>query len=249
MINEAKRAAGNSAAAQDVINTPNIQPAIITTGYMQQVPFKSMAELSDGVHVPYNGEYFRRTMNDAYGASQGQAAIGQVQSGYYPAYTDTLPPFSHQPFTLEWNGSKYVPDFIPEHIRITGYYYKDYQELKNAYRKEKSIANRYHEMDKRLDGYVATYGKLIEEIQLLHLQLDAYRMVWSAREYLKQTDKNNYEAYHTLSDAMMDIHHEAADWNAIRAKYANLDTIPGINTPSLDSSLRGKCEHMEDRSI
>lgn len=46
--------------------------------------------------------------------------------------------FEPTPFTLTWDDDHYVTSFKPEYIKVTGYYEKDYRELKEALEHEKS---------------------------------------------------------------------------------------------------------------
>lgn len=239
MINEAKRATIESMIDNAANSIPNAQDATITnqprtTGYMQQVgrgirrpgavPFKSMADY--GAEPVYTNAL--------------EAATGQVQ---YPS-ASTLPPFLHVPFTLEWNGSKYVPDFIPDHIRVTAFHYKDYQELKNAYRKEKSRASQVPELKTVIDGLLKVQDSLIKDIERQALQLRAYAIVWSAREYLKVTQPLDYAAYALLTHALGDLITDQADWQNIKAKYKGYDA-----TGRCIEQITAIEYHTEDRSI
>jgi hypothetical protein len=66
--------------------------------------------------------------------------------------------------------------------------------------------------------YTARIKELEEQLEYEKLKADAYRMVWSAREYLFITDNENYSARRVLSTALDNIDFQN-DYTAIREKY------------------------------
>jgi hypothetical protein len=176
--------------------------------------------------------------------------VSNPPTGHY--YTTGVPyvPPVHQPFTLTWNGQHYVPDFVPADIRVTAYHAKDYMELKKAFRELQTKADMSTSLTQALDGTIKYLRQLnldiCDRVDYLHEKLDAYKHVWSAREYLKVVEPDNTEAYRLLTDTMSNIRWESQDWPMIKEKYAR------INTDGIDLSVRGKSDHEdspEERSI
>jgi hypothetical protein len=173
--------------------------------------------------------------------------VSNPKSPYYPAtghyYTTGVPyvPPVHQPFTLTWNGQHYVPDFVPADIRVTAYHAKDYMELKKAFRELQTKADMATSVTQALDGTIKYLRQLnldlCDRVDFLHEQLDAYKHVWSAREYLKVVEPDNTEAYRLLTDTMLNIRWESHDWPGIKERYAR------INMKGIDLSVRGKSGH------
>jgi len=70
--------------------------------------------------------------------------------------------------------------------------------------------------------YTERIQKLEEELEYERLKNDAYRMVWSAREYLKslpQTKGTDAAIHYVLSGALNTLERERVDGKAIRDKY------------------------------
>lgn len=67
--------------------------------------------------------------------------------------------------------------------------------------------------------YVERINELEEQLEYEKLKADAYRMVWSAREYLRVTQPENYAGLANLSSALNTLEVERVDGVAIREKY------------------------------
>lgn len=152
--------------------------------------------------------------------------------------------FNHQPFTLTWNGQHYVPDFVPTDIRVTAYGHADYMEVKQAYNEAKKEAVLVPVLSKQVTRLQEQAFNACDIIDELHEKLDAYKHLWSAREYLDKLDikETNVEARIILNNALYDIRDTEFDWKAVRNKYASIDSSGRKIVAPHESSL-------EERSI
>jgi hypothetical protein len=162
-----------------------------------------------------------------------------VSTVAYGGYTPAYPEFHHIPLTLTWNGQHYVPDFTPEKIQVKAYHQEDYNKLSEEYRKAKNTAVMAGVLEREVNRLKEVNLSICDRIDYLTEKNDAYRKVWSAREYMFKLGDD--AAYIILTRAMWDIRHDEFDGSSIRAKYAR------INTDGIDLSVREKQSTLKDK--
>lgn len=126
--------------------------------------------------------------------------------------------FSHQPFTLVWNGKQYVPDFVPTEIEVTAYHQKDYTELYRAYERVQYTSKHVPLLKTQVQRLRDGQDALANDIEQEQLKNRAYITIWSAREYLIKTKRNNFETDEIFAKAL----NQMVNRDQLRKKYEQI---------------------------